>query len=194
MSEAVRQDAHCGCEDSGGDGDDHRAWGVSVSELKSNQAHFAWRAGVHPQRGRGAAVLQAHRLPHHAQGVLGRRRQGHPQGVCPPLPLQDTPCSAPRCPILRPGLAALLPWRLDRQRGASLAWLQRSALQPCTSSAHARDDAQIRCLPGAPDQRVRGLGGGRGANGRRCRGMLRCVGGAREQHAAASMRARAGRR
>ncbi len=38
-------------------------------------------AGVRQLHGGCAGVLRAHRLPHHAQGVLGRRRQGHPEGA-----------------------------------------------------------------------------------------------------------------
>jgi len=38
-------------------------------------------AGVRQLHGGCAGVLRADRLPHHAQGVLGRRRQGHPEGA-----------------------------------------------------------------------------------------------------------------
>mmetsp|Transcript_29724 Transcript_29724/g.95551 ORF Transcript_29724/g.95551 Transcript_29724/m.95551 type:complete len:344 (-) Transcript_29724:2260-3291(-) len=39
------------------------------------------RPRVHPRRGRGQGGLQEDRVPHHAQGVLGRGREGHPHGA-----------------------------------------------------------------------------------------------------------------
>lgn len=38
-------------------------------------------AGLHSQFGRGARELQKDWLPYHAEGVLGRRWQRHPQGL-----------------------------------------------------------------------------------------------------------------
>ena len=55
-------------------------WGSRCSVRRGRHPCRRVRPRLHPQPGGGAGVLQPHRIPGHAQGVVGGRRQGHPQG------------------------------------------------------------------------------------------------------------------